>query len=204
MGAMRLMFSLGVVGIAAGAYLAFATVPSFAPYQDRRASAPVVLSEPIQGDRQGYDLAPPAAEQRDDGVRLRPDFAQGTLVLELPRWAQETGSWIALGRQAWQQWNGSVDPGADAGNRSWNDRAPRGGQRQDERDQGYAAPRSWDEGAASDYGQRREDRAEDADAPDAWTAIESDLAERGSDAAARAADRAREVARDVHEAMNDL
>ncbi|WP_159873031.1 hypothetical protein [Novosphingobium sp. 9U] len=197
------MFSLGVVGIAAGAYLAFATVPSFAPYQDRRASAPVVLSQPIQGDRQNADLAAPA-EERGNGVRLRPDFEQGTLVLELPRWAQETGSWFALGRRALQDWSGEVGPENGADGRSWNDRAPHGSQRKDDSEPGYSMPRPRYDDGGYGYRSHGQDEADDSYAPEGWSAAEQDWAERGSDAAADAADRAREVARDVHDALQDL
>lgn len=203
MGAARMMFSLGVVGVAAGAYLAFATVPSFAPYRDRRATAPVVLSQPIQGDRQTADLSAPSQE-RGDGLRLRPDFEQGTLVVELPRWAQETGSWYAFGRRALQDWNGWIDPQDDR-ERSWNDRRPRRAQRQDSYDQGYAAPQAWDDS----YGYRSHDD-EERYAPDRQPEPEpvpesgANWAERGSDAAGRSADRAREVARDVQDALKDL
>ncbi|MBB4857493.1 hypothetical protein HNO88_000800 [Novosphingobium chloroacetimidivorans] len=171
-----MIFSLGVIGAAAGAYLAFATVPSFAPYRDRRASAPVVLSQPIQGDAQAPDLAP-SADTRDDGLRVRPDFEHGTLVVELPRWAQDTGSWIAFGQRTLRHWSGSIDPGSDS-ERGWEDRAPRGAQRREEDDRDYA--------------------------PERWSDFESDLAQRGNEAAASAADHAREAARDVEDALADL
>jgi hypothetical protein len=206
MGTARMM-TMAVVAIGAGAFLAMSTIPAFAPYQKHKPDRVPLVAVPEAGDEQVpgavYGLAPPRS-QNSSGDEFGVDLRGGDLVVHLPRWAEDGGEWLTLGRKAWQDW---VEPGE----RASDDR--------DEPSERYAAPsrRGWDErGYASHraWNQRREQGARDDEADEngygphnSWSnSGEQDLGPlieaqpSPPDAAASAAQRAREAAREVRAA----
>lgn len=192
MGATRLITTLAILGIGAGAYLAVTATPSFAPYEKRRNSLPVVIAEP---SAPAADLARPARDEEDSGFRVSPDWQQGTVVLELPQWAQETGRWYDFGRRAMDELGAWTQPFREE--RTWDD--PRG--TRDERprwreDEQALAPRQ-------DLGSS-DDEASGYAPPQRWSRSEDDRGDAmadADDAASRAAERAQEAARDVYAAQ---
>lgn len=205
MGTARWM-TMAVVAIGAGAFLAMSTIPAFAPYQKHKPDRVPLVAIPEAGDEQApdsaYGLAPPRS-QSSSGDEFGVDLRGGDLVVHLPRWAEDGGEWLTLGRRAWEDW---VEPGE----RASDDR--------DEPSERYAAPSrpGWDERGYTSHqawNQRqeqgdRDDEEENGYAPRyRWS--HSEEQESGPmteaqpplpDAAASAAQRAREAARDVRAA----
>lgn len=90
MGATRLALTMGVVGLAGGAVLAMATVPSLRSYQDGE-SRPIVE----------YEREIRAA---DDAWRIAAGPRDGTIVLGVPSWAESAAEWLAVGQRAMATW----------------------------------------------------------------------------------------------------
>lgn len=220
MGATRVVMTMGmIVAIGAGAFLALSTIPALAPYQERghdRRTPLVALPEPETRSEipaaPAYGLAIPSEqESSDDDFRL--GSHDGRLVIELPRWIEDGGAWLTLGRHAWRDW---VEPGDQSDDEDEQRYAPR---RHGDRDDGAY-------GTRQDYAQRRErqwrdDENETYGGDDHWSERiepplpptapyasdrqarrESDAAQSQApaDAAASAAARAHEAARDVRAA----
>jgi hypothetical protein len=217
MGTARLMTMMGIVAIGAGVFLAVATIPAMAPYRQERperaamrAPLPQALAPPAPGP--AYGLLPGAENSPDDDFHI--GSRDGAWVVEVPRWTEDGGAWLALGRHAWQDW---VEPGDDEAGGDARDDEPRYARpdrrRWDDRGYGYEVPRSarrW----SDDGSDRSDDEADDerwndmgepplppvyGDAPDARR-FEQRQDTTEADAAARAADRARDAARDVRAA----
>ena len=122
MRAASVVMTLGIVAVGAGAFLAVATTPAFAPYVQqvsgkrgpREVLPGIYRPEPeapsyVSGLTGPDDTAPNV--DAESGFRVRPGAQQGTIVLEMPRWAGETQAWVESGRRAWQSWQGLVEPG---------------------------------------------------------------------------------------------
>ena len=221
MAAARLVMTMAVVAIGAGAFLAISTIPAIAPYQQHKPdrTAPVAaLAEPKPDTEPApaYGLAPPTAPGRSDD-----SFALGTRdgrpVLELPRWVEDGGAWVTLGRRAWHDW---VEPELSSDESEEPGYAPRRRYR-DEDAPGYAArprdaerydrgpPRHWEDEDAGGYDETdRWSPAGDPPAPYAQRGRDrpqfSDRlsADTAADPATAAARRARDAARDVRAAQD--
>jgi len=103
MGATRVIMALAALGIGAGACMAVALSPSFAPYRDRakdrRDQQPEIVFDQGESGASHRRLAY-ADEQADNGFSIQEGPREGTIVLQLPRWAEQTGSWLGFGRRA--------------------------------------------------------------------------------------------------------
>lgn len=114
MGATRMVMAMAVLAIGAGAFLAVSTIPALEPYRiaKREGSAPLVAARDSEQDvRQlpEYGVPPPNGSS---GQTPRPGMQDQSQVLELPRWVEDGGEWLVVGRRAWRDW---VEPGdADA------------------------------------------------------------------------------------------
>jgi hypothetical protein len=208
--ATRWLMTIGVVAIAGGAMLAFATVPAFAPYRsvkpDRTATAVASPDDfAAAAPETTYGLTPPMTQEQ-----VAPEMADGAAVAQPPRWAEDRDELFALGRRAWRDW---VEPGEEMAWEGPDDRGYAPGRRRDRDDDAYGyAPerdlprRDW-----------RDDESYDeplapAEAPrsyadarpwsrDAGARRPSDDSDMPDDAAADAAERARAAARDVRAAQ---
>jgi hypothetical protein len=252
MGAARVVISLAALGIAAGAYLAVATMPSFAPYEQRPRTAPPILPAPTLDPGQdsafaqgpGYAL-PPAYDSSDesydpaddgygssnDGYDLLPQppresdvprFAygpqRGTVILELPRWVDDGGEWMELGRRALREWSGRAREFEERqfAERQSEERRERYGSRHPDADERYTDRRGARDDGPYGYVPRYERGGEEqgytrpespymqAPLRDAAPGgVERQAPSSGNtlpDAAAQAAQRARDAARDVRAA----
>lgn len=188
MGAARLAVTMGLVGVAAGAVLAVATVPVFKPYLDRpvdRSVPVVVLSQDDFGNRQDRQSWSDDNGSQGD-VRVRSGPQQGTLVLELPTWAAETGEWLAFGDRALRTWDEWTDPlAADRSEDRPYGLLPRVQRWLEEEGRSDTGPERW--------APRQAPRSFD----DTDASADQQFPDRWSDTASRAAERAREAARDV-------
>lgn len=210
MRAISMVMILGVVAVGAGAILAVATTPAFTPYAKRGVEQRTPLVA-VTGKDQIPAYFPEAdAPESDDayGFRIRPGFQQGTIVLELPRWAGETQAWMERGRRAWHDWRDLIEPDRETssadnysqgyGSEDREDREDRSYGYRDrdedfESDQ-YAGPAYWADRARQSYdvGPQRY-----AEAPKAARRTVEPSVE---DEAARAARLAQDAARDVRAA----
>lgn len=104
-----------VIGGAAGAVLAVATVPAFAPYKERESHRPASVTQastmepPVQ--EPGHDFAPQAVPQGSLGaLDVFPGEQDGTIVLELPQWTHDGMKWMLLARRAMREWHDMTAP----------------------------------------------------------------------------------------------
>lgn len=166
MGAARMVMTMAVIAIGGGGLLAIATIPALAPYQQGkvdRGSLPVYVPRPELAPEtpaaSDYGLASP---QEDASSDPELGLSDGAVVIELPRWAQDGGEWLTLGRRAWRDW---VEPGddgyaanpgepayGDSERRGWDQRDP------DRRDWGHRerGQRSLGQRDRYEYGQDQE------------------------------------------------
>jgi hypothetical protein len=185
MGAVRLAVTMAVIGVAAGACAAVAMMPAFAPFRerDRRSEQPAIVfdrgNEPSSG--QAYADAGRQRTEADSSLAITPGPRDGTVVLELPRWANEAKDWVGVGERAlgaWRSWSRpdvASEPNADATER-------------------YVRP-------TPRYGGPSEDRGYDAPAyRDGRPRAEPPAYRENDEAAYEAAQRARDAARDAREA----
>jgi len=188
MGAVRLAVTMAVIGVAAGACAAVAMMPAFAPFRerDRRSEQPAIVfdrgNEPSSG--QAYADAGRQRTEPDSSFAVTPGPRDGTVVLELPRWANEAKDWVGVGEralEAWRSWSRpdvASEPNADATERYVRPTPRYGGPSED---RGYEAPPYRDD----------RPRAE----PPAYR--------ENDEAAYEAARRAREAARNARDAARD-
>jgi len=147
MGAVRLAVTMAVIGVAAGACAAVAMMPAFAPFRerDRRSEQPAIVfdraNEPSSG--QAYADAGRQRTELDSSFAITPGPRDGTVVLELPRWANEAKDWVGVGERAlgaWRSWSRpdvASEPNADATERYVRPTPRYGGPSED---RGYDAP----------------------------------------------------------------
>jgi len=102
MGAVRWVFTVGIIGMAAGAALAVATIPAFAPYADRERRD--------TSDSEAEDYATTARERH---FNVEPGPRSGSVTLDVPGWVESAAGWIALGRRAMDEWSDWTGTGED-------------------------------------------------------------------------------------------
>ncbi len=235
MGTARVMVSLAAMGVAAGAYLAVATIPAIAPYLQERRPAPIILAGP---ENSAGQLATRPESMPDDGFSIRPGPVDGSLAIDLPEWTGRPLALMDMGRRVmdeWRSWTGRAEepqaydqsddrrpefreePRLEQGygyRERWRQRQEPYGyvQRDDprdyygsdeERDYGYgrwsSPPEEPAYSTSEAFTRRLAPRAQEPSANPPGSA-----ADLGQDAAALAAQRAREAARDVRAAENAL
>ncbi|MET1754305.1 hypothetical protein ABVV53_02335 [Novosphingobium sp. RD2P27] len=118
MGAARVVLTMAVIGGAAGAVLAVATVPAFAPYESRSTPrpAPVIEASTTAPEAQepAYDLVPRTAPESPFGeLDVIPELQDGTVVVEVPQWTREGMEWMLFARRAMREWRDMAVPGED-------------------------------------------------------------------------------------------